>query len=101
MLTGRMAAVEIRGATEKGCYTMVKPSTSESKLTATQAQAIRTAAKNILHVIANSNAMNGDYTYGLAPWETWMYIGDGVICALLALWGLCTLRKAKKQNPKA
>lgn len=78
-----------------------KPSTSESKLTATQAQAIRTAAKNILHIIANSNAMNGDYTYGLAPWETWMYIGDGVICALLALWGLCTLRKAKKQNPNA
>ena len=73
-----------------------KPSTSESKLTATQASVIRAGAKNILYVIANSSAMNGDFTYGLAPWETGMYIADAVIVLLLALWGVFTFRKSRK-----
>jgi len=75
-----------------------KPSTSDEKLTATQASVIRTAAKNILYIIANSNAMNGDYTYGQAPWKTVMFIIDGVLAALLALWGILAFRKVKRQN---
>ena len=70
------------------------PTASGDKLTATQASVIRTAAKNILYVIANSNAMNGDYTYGLAPWQTALYILDAVVAALLILWGFFAVRKA-------
>ncbi|MDD2957297.1 MAG: glycoside hydrolase family 3 N-terminal domain-containing protein [Lachnospiraceae bacterium] len=72
------------------------PSTSEDKLTATQASVIRTAAKNILYVTANSNAMNGDYTYGLAPWEKVMYLVDAVLAILLILWGILAIHKAKR-----
>ena len=74
------------------------PSTSTEKLTATQASVIRAAAKNILQVIADSSAMNGDFTYGLAPWETVMYISDAVIALLLILWGVIAIRKAKKRK---
>ena len=77
-----------------------KPSTSEAKLTATQATLIRQSAKNALYVIANSSAMNGDFTYGLAPWETGMYIADAVIVLLLAVWGVLAIRKAGKDNKK-
>ena len=77
------------------------PSTSAEKLTATQASVIRTAAKNILYVINNSSAMNGDYTYGLAPWETVMYIADGVIAVLLLLWGFLSFRKAGRNRAAA
>lgn len=71
------------------------PSTSEDKLTATQVSVIRTAAKNILYVIANSSAMNGEFEYGLAPWETVMYAVDAVIVAALAIWGFIVLKKKK------
>ena len=78
-----------------------KPSTSEAKLTATQATLIRQAAKNALYVIANSNAMNGDFTYGLASWETGMYIADAVIVLLLAVCGVIAIRKGKKNSKAA
>lgn len=72
------------------------PSTSSEKLTATQASVIRTAAKNILNVIANSSAMNGDYTYGLAVWEKVMFAVDGVLAVIFILWGVLAFRKVRK-----
>ena len=72
------------------------PSTGD-KLTATQASVIRTAAKNILYVIANSMAMNGEYTYGLSPWMKMMFIIDAVIVVALAVWGFFAIRGAKKK----
>ena len=78
-----------------------KPTASGDKLTATQASVIRTAAKNILYVIANSSAMNGEYTYGLAPWNTILYIIDAVLAALLILWGVFVIRKAFKKAKRA
>ena len=74
------------------------PSASGDKLTPTQASVIRTAAKNILYVIANSSAMNGDFTYGPAPWNIALYILDGVIAAALILWGIFAVKKAKKKG---
>jgi len=74
------------------------PSASGDKLTATQASVIRTAAKNILYVIANSSAMNRDFTYGPAPWNIALYILDGVIAAALILWGIFAVKKAKKKG---
>ncbi len=74
------------------------PSTSGDKLTATQASVIRTAAKNILYVIANSNAMNGTFTYGLAPWNTFLYAADVVLAAALLIWGVFAIRKAFKKE---
>lgn len=68
------------------------------KLTATQAGAIRQAAKNIIYVIANSSAMNGEYTYGLAPWKLVMFGIDGVLLMIFIIWGLQVIRKAGK-NP--
>ncbi|MCF0228255.1 MAG: glycoside hydrolase family 3 protein [Parasporobacterium sp.] len=73
------------------------PSISSEKLTATQASLIRTAVKNILYVIANSSAMNGDYTYGLAPWKMVMFGIDAVVAVLLALWGVLVLIRARKR----
>ena len=73
------------------------PASSGDKLTATQASVIRTAAKNILYVIANSNAMNGDFTYGLAPWNTALYIADAVLAGILLLWGVFAIRKTFKK----
>lgn len=73
------------------------PSASGEKLTATQASVIRAAAKNILYVIANSNAMNGNFVYGLAPWETVMLIVDAALLAGLAIWGVITIRSIKEK----
>lgn len=75
-----------------------KPTTSPDKLTATQATLIRTAAKNILYVIANSNAMNNEFTYRIANWELVMFLIDGVAVAALATWGFATLRTIRKKE---
>ena len=75
-----------------------KPSTSADKLTATQASLIRTAAKNILFVIANSSAMNNEFTYRLANWELVMFLVDAAAVAALALWGFTTVRKIRKKQ---
>ena len=77
------------------------PTYSGDKLTATQASVIRTAAKNILYVIANSMAMNGDYTYGLSPWMKILFIVDAVIVVALAVWGFFAIRSALKKAKAA
>ena len=74
-----------------------KPSTTSDKLTATQASLIRTAAKNILYVIANSSAMNNEFTYRLANWQLIMYLVDVAAVAALAFWGVRTVRKVRKK----
>ena len=75
-----------------------KPSTSSGKLTATQASLIRTAAKNILYVIANSNAMNNEFTYRLANWELIMFLIDAAAVIALGLWGVATVRRVRKKT---
>ena len=68
-------------------------------------QALRTAAKNILYVIANSNAMNGHgqgvtWSYGFAPWVKAMFLIDAGLGALLAVWGAVVIRGAIKKSKK-
>jgi beta-glucosidase len=76
------------------------PSTTAEKLTATQASVIRTAAKNILYVLANSAAMNGDFTYGLAPWNSALYAIDALIGLALLAWGLTVITKTSRRTKK-
>lgn len=65
----------------------------------TYTQALRTATKNILYSVANSNAMNQynlTFKYSLAPWEKLMYIFDAVAFASFAVWGGFTISKSLK-----
>lgn len=68
-----------------------------------QNTAIYTAAKNILYVIANSNAMNGHgegvtWKYGYAKWVKVMFLIDAGVVLLLALWGALVIRGAYRKK---
>lgn len=58
---------------------------------------VRRATKNILYAFVNSNAMNAEVVGYLPPvWHTYLYILDGAVLALLAIWGvLAFVRRAK------
>lgn len=66
----------------------------------TYTQALRTATKNILYSVANSNAMNQynlTFKYGLAPWVKFMYVVDAVAIVGLATWGGFVIKKSFKK----
>lgn len=66
---------------------------------ATQLTLLRQAAKNILYVTANSNAMSVVTDgYKNPIWYTWVIAGDLVIVALLALWGVLANKKARARD---
>lgn len=78
-------------------------STSSDALTATQVSVIRAATKNVLYVIANSNAMNGhgegvSWTYSLAPWVQAMLWIDAGVAAVLIVWGVFAIHGAYKKK---
>lgn len=62
---------------------------------------IRQAAKNILYVIVNSNAMRGDFMIMPPVWQTAMFVIDGVIAAGLIAWGVTVIVLAKKRDRAA
>ena len=74
------------------------------KSVSTDVYVLKNAAKNYLYNVANSNAMNGlaegNYTTQLAAWKVWVFIGDGVLAAALALWGVFAIRGAYKKKKK-
>lgn len=58
---------------------------------ATDVAAIRTATKNILYMVANSNAMNGSgegvvWGYRLPDWLICLFVADGLIVLAMAAW---------------
>lgn len=64
---------------------------------ATQITLLRHATKNILYAVVNSNAMSIEVDGYLMPvWEIVMIVVDIVILALLALWGVITIRSVKR-----
>ena len=59
---------------------------------------LRQNVKNVLYVLANTNAMNGDVVgYTMAVWQKVMYVIDAVILVLIILSGIMVFRKAKRK----
>ena len=62
-------------------------------------QILKTCSKNILYVVANSNAVRGQFRVHLPKWQVGMYIGTGVIGAGLIAWGVIVfIRFSKKRK---
>lgn len=61
---------------------------------------LRKAAKNILYVVANTNGMRSDFVVKAPVWQILLYVADGVLAALLILWGVVAIKKARKQSAK-
>lgn len=69
---------------------------------ATQITALRNATKNILYTVVNSNAMSITSDGYLRPlWQDVMFAIDAAIVILLAIWGVCAIRSAKKKDKAA
>lgn len=64
---------------------------------ATDVTVARTAAKNILYTVANSNAMRGDFVMMMPVWQIIMFVVDGVVGAGLVVWGFVVIRRALKK----
>lgn len=79
-----------------------QPTTATSARTATQISCMRSATKNILYTVANSNAMNGRgggvvYEYLLPIWQIVLISVDVAIAVGLGVWGFFAVRKALKR----
>lgn len=59
---------------------------------------LRQASKNILYVVANSNAMRGDFVVVMPVWQIVMIVVDVVIVLGLGIWGFFVVRKALKKG---
>lgn len=71
------------------------PDTSD----ATDMTVLRTAAKNIIFAVANSNITNVDVVgYRLPVWQELLLIVDGVILLGFATWGTLAIIKVKKKE---
>lgn len=58
---------------------------------------IRRAVKNIMYALVNSNAMNAEVIgYRPAIWYTYMYLVDGAVVLVMAVWGILAFRRGKK-----
>ncbi len=75
--------------------------TIEDSKSATAVSNLRKATKNILYTVANSNAMNGIapgtiISYTTAPWQTGLYVFDGVVALLVV--GACVMVARKRKT---
>ena len=63
---------------------------------------LRQAVKNILYSFVNSNAFNAEVVgYKMALWRIFMYAADGVVAAIIILWGIMVVvKKGKKKEDK-
>ncbi|MBR1814217.1 MAG: glycoside hydrolase family 3 protein [Lachnospiraceae bacterium] len=63
---------------------------------------LRQNAQNVLYVLINTNAVNGEVIgYTKAPWENAMYLIDAILAALLVVSGIAVFVSAKKKAEKA
>lgn len=66
---------------------------------ATDVTVLKQASKNILYVIANSNAMRGDFILHMPTWRVFMIVVDVVLFVGLSAWGVAVIIRAlKKKN---
>lgn len=66
---------------------------------ATDVTVLKQASKNILYVIANSNAMRGDFILHMPTWQVFMIVVDVVLFVGLFAWGVAVIIRAlKKKN---
>lgn len=71
------------------------PDTSD----ATDMTVLRTATKNILYAVANSNITNADVVgYRLPVWQVLMLVIDGAVLLILGAWGFFVLRHPEKKK---
>lgn len=83
-----------------------KPSSNGNKdnmTDAVQLNALREASKNILYVVANSNAMNGMgegvvWGYSMAIWKYLLIGANLVLVAGFGTWGYFSIKKAKRKQ---
>lgn len=59
---------------------------------------LRQASKNILYVVANSNAYRGEFVMVMPLWQIIMYIVTAVVVVGLGVWGFFAIRKAFKKS---
>lgn len=71
---------------------------SPDKNNATDVTVARNAAKNILYVVANTNAVRGSFKIIMPTWQIVMFVVDGAIVALLAVWGAAVIVRAVKKD---
>lgn len=62
---------------------------------------LKSCSKNILYVIANSNAVRGQFKVHLPKWQVGMYIGTGVVFAGLVAWGVLVFLRFFKRRKQA
>ena len=67
----------------------------------TQVEALRQASKNILYVVANSNAMNGMgegvvWGYKMATWKVLLIVVNVALVLGFGIWGFFSIRKSKR-----
>lgn len=68
---------------------------------ATDVTVLREACKNILYVVANSNAMRGDFIVHTAPWQIVMIVCDVLLFAGFTAWGVVVgIRAVKGRKPE-
>ena len=65
---------------------------------ATDVQVMKDCSKNILYVVANSNAVRGQFKMHLPKWQVGMYIGTGVVAAGLIAWGVIVFVRFSKKR---
>lgn len=66
---------------------------------ASDVNVLREAAKHILFTVANSNAMNAEVIGYRAPvWQISLFVADGVIAVLIAIWGVFAIRGSLKKS---
>lgn len=74
------------------------PNTWTDKSSAADVTIPRGNCKNILYMVANSNAMNGDIIgYDLPYWQIVLIIVDCALVVGCAVWGVFAVRKAVKE----
>lgn len=73
---------------------------SPDKTDATDVTVVRNAAKNVLYVVANSNAVRGDFVMTLPAWQFAVYVVDGIVAAGLIAWGALTVAIAFKKEKR-
>lgn len=59
---------------------------------------MKRCSKNILYVVANSNAVRGEFKVHLPKWQVGLYIGTGVAAAGLLTWGVFAFIKFFKRK---
>lgn len=69
----------------------------------TQVEALEQASKNILYVVANSNAMNGMgegvvWGYKMATWKVLLIVVNVALVLGFGIWGFFSIRKSKKEH---